>query len=59
LAKVAIVSKTNEQRREMRRRRPSRSAQLREPRRTIELVSFLQYGGKSAREAHVEFHQES
>jgi hypothetical protein len=28
---------------EMRRRRPSRSAQLREPRRTIELVSFLQH----------------
>jgi hypothetical protein len=27
----------------MRRRRPSRSAQLREPRRTIELVSFLQH----------------
>ena len=28
---------------EMRRRRPSRSAQLREPRRTVELVSFLQH----------------
>jgi hypothetical protein len=28
---------------EMRRRRPSRSAQLREPRKTIELVSFLQH----------------
>jgi hypothetical protein len=28
---------------EMRRRRPSRSAQLREPRRTTELVSFLRH----------------
>jgi hypothetical protein len=28
---------------EMRRRRPSRSAQLREPRKTVELVSFLQH----------------